>query len=65
MSFESTIVFILTLLHPERSKLYTVLAFLSAIGFISKKKLLLKTCTVFHFLFQMNSLTKTEKKSLG
>ena len=29
------IVFLLTLLHFERPKLYTVLAFLSAIGFMS------------------------------
>ena len=38
MSFESTIVFLLTLLHSERPNLYTVFAFLSAIGFMSKKK---------------------------
>ena len=40
MSFESTIVFLLTLLHSKRPKLYTILAFLSAIGFMSKKKIL-------------------------
>ena len=31
MSFESTIVFLLTRLHSERPQLYTILAFFSAI----------------------------------
>ena len=40
MSFESTIVFLLTLLNSERPKLYTILAFQSATGFMSKKNIL-------------------------
>ena len=57
MSFESTLVFLLTLLHSERQKLYTILAFLSAVGFMSQKK-----SFKMHFLFHINSLTKMEKK---
>ena len=63
MSFESTIVFLLTLLHSERPKLYTILAFLSAVGFMSKQKSV-KCMSAFHFLFQVKSLTKMEKKKV-
>ena len=39
MSFESTSVFLLTLLHSDRPKLYTLLAFLSAKGLMVKEKI--------------------------
>ena len=38
MSFESTTVFLLTQLQSEWPKLYTILAFLSATGIMSKIK---------------------------
>ena len=47
MSFESRIVFLLTLLHPERTKLYTILAFLSANGFIKKNPFKCMPCLSF------------------
>ena len=65
MSFESTTVLLSTLLHSERPKLYTILTFLSAIGFMSKKKILYNACLAFHLLFQMNSLTKKEIENQG
>ena len=37
MFFKAQVFFFLILLHSERPKLYTILAFLSAIGFIQRK----------------------------
>ena len=63
MSFERATAFLLTLLHSERPKLYTILAFLSAVGLMSKEKIFSNACQVHSvFFFQMNSLTKMEKK---
>ena len=40
MSFDSTIVFIFNPIALRKAKMYTILAFLSATGFIAKKKIL-------------------------
>ena len=50
-NFESTIVCLSTLVHSERPKLYIILAFLSAIGFMSKKKSPLKCMPSLPFSF--------------
>ena len=46
MSFESTIVFLLTLMHSKRPKLYTILAFLSATAVLESQenKLVAQIC---------------------
>ena len=60
MSFESTIVFLLTLLHSERPKLYTI----SECNWVHVKEKNTLKCMPCRpvFFFQMNSLTKMDKK---
>ena len=65
VSFESTIIFLWTLLHSERPKLYTILAFLSAIGFMSKKKNPLKCMPCLPFSFSDEQFGQNGEKSLG
>ena len=52
MTFESANVFLLTLCS-ERPKLYTILAFLSTIGFMPKKKNPLKCMPCLQFSFSV------------
>ena len=49
----------LTLLHSERPKLYTILAFLSAMGLIKKKKKRRK-CGFCIFNFELNQTLSDE-----
>ena len=62
MSFESTIVFLLTLLHSERPKLYTMLAFLSATGL--KEKDPLKCMPCFPLSFSDEKFVQNGEKKL-
>ena len=65
MSFKSIIVFLSTLLHLERPKLHIILAFLSATGFMSKKKTYKNAFLALHFLFLDEQFYQNEEKSLG
>ena len=64
MSFESTIDFLLTLLHSERPKLNTILAFQRAVGFMSKKKNPLKCMPCLPFSFSNEQFDQNGEKKI-
>ena len=55
----------LTLLHSERSKLYTILAFMSAIGFTNVYSLCLTVCYSSGFDALRNVIDHKTQKDLG